>query len=225
MMGNKPGLSQMHQVTDADGTVRHVPKSQASTIFDPTSMALDGAFGLIPGAGKGIQYLGRGLLGSSQKAIGQHLSKTLGREVSQGAIKNYQDRLGRWGVAKALGQGETKDQIARWGMKAYQVPPGAGVVRQTAGRLGNFAQNMGRTLTTKAGLKGLAQEGTNLAKYSVPLAAAGGAARQMNNAARQSLMSPNSPFTNTQGVTHVVGNKDRGFSGVSSLPSGTKSAP
>jgi len=214
LMGNKPGLSQMRQVTDADGTVRHVPTSWTSTVFDPTSMAMDGVFGLLPGAGKGLQYLGRGLFGAGQKAVGQHLTKTLGREVSQSAVKNYQDRLGRWGVAKAFGRGDAKDQMARWGMKPYQAPPGAGAIRQTVGRLGNYAQNMGRAVTTGAGLRGLTREGMNLAKYSIPLGAVGGAAQQTHNAKRQSMMQGNSPFTNTQGVTHVVGNKDRGFSGV-----------
>lgn len=224
MMGNKPGLSQMKQVTNADGTVQHVPKHWAGTVFDPASMATDGVFGLLPGAGKGLQYVGRGLLGAGEKAVGKHLGKTLGREVTQGAVKNYQDRLGRWGVAKALGRGETKDQLARWGMKAYQAPQGAGMLRQTTGRMGNYAQNMGRAMTTRSGLKSLAREGMNLALPAVPLAAAGGAARGLRQGRRQSAMGGQSPFTNTQGATQVIGNTDRGFSGVGPLPRGSNAA-
>ncbi len=225
MMGNKPGLSQMRQVTDADGTVRHVPKSWASTVFDPASMTTDGVFGLLPGAGKGVQYVGRGLLGAGNKAVGQHLTKTLGREASQGTIQNFQNRLGRWGTAKALGRGETKDQLARWGMKPFQAPPGAGLARQTTGRLGNFAQNMGRTMTSRAGLKNMAREGVNLAKWAVPLSAAGGAASQLALSRLRAGMAGNSPFTNTQGFTQVVGNKNRGLSGVGVLPKNVTTTP
>ncbi len=225
MMGNKPGLSQMRQVTDADGTVRHVPKSWVSTVFDPASMATDGVFGLLPGVGKGLQYAGRGLLGAGEKAVGQHLTKTLGREATSGAIQNFQNRLGRWGTAKALGRGETKDQIARWGMKAYQAPPGAGLARQTTGRLGNFARNAGRAVTSRAGLKNMAREGVNLAKWAIPLSAAGGAASQLALSRLRAGMAGNNPFTNTQGFTQVVGNKNRGLSGVGALPKNVTTTP
>jgi len=143
-------------MNNAYGTIQHVPQSWTSTVFDPTSMVMDGAFGLLPGVGKGIQHLGRGLFRGGRNAVGR----------------------------------QTNDQIARFGMKAYQAPAGAGLARQTTGRLGNYAQNMGRAVTTRTGLKGLAREGANLAKWGVPLAMVGGAAGQMQNARRQSGLRP-----------------------------------
>ena len=225
IMGNKPGLSQMKQTTDADGTLRHIPKSWAETTFDPGAMIGDGVFGLLPGIGKGLQTVGRGIFGTGKQALGKHLTRTLGHEATGQTIQKFQNRLGRWGTAKAVGRGETNDQIARWGMTPFCSQSGQSLVQQGFGRLRNFAKNTGRMPTSRAGLTGLAREGTNFAKWGIPLHALGGATNQLQNSRSLPSQSKNSPFTNTQGFTQVVGNRNKGFSGVQTIPSKLKSLP
>ena len=200
-MGNKPGENQ---------------KGFLQTTFDPGTMLGDGVFGLLPGAGKGLQTAWRGVAGVGKQAVKQHLEKQLGREVTEKAVQNFMNRTGRFGTAKALARGETKDQLARWGMQAYKPQPGAGLMQQGFGRAKNFAQNMGRAVSTKAGRRELGREGANLAKWGVPLSMAGSAAAQ-TTANQPGATGRFNPFTNTQGFTQVVGNKNRGLSGVQAM--------
>jgi hypothetical protein len=92
-------------------------------------------------------------------------------------------------------------------------PAGTTWMQQIPGRFKNFAQNMGRTVSTKAGRRALGREGLSLAKWGIPLSMAGSAASQ----ASIGTLGRNNPFTNTQGFTQVVANRDRGLSGVRAM--------
>lgn len=216
LFGNKPGESQMREVRNADGTVTKVGPSFLKTTFDPGAMVGDGVFGLLPGVGKGIQTAWRGVAGVGKQAVKQHLQRQLGRDVGERAVQDFMNRTGRWGTAKALARGETKDRLTRWGMQAYRPQPGNGLMRQGLGRMKNFSQNMGRAVSTKAGLGRLGREGANLAKWGVPLSMAGSAAAQTATD-RSGLSGKFNPFTNTQGFTQVVGNRHHGLSGVQAM--------
>ena len=215
LMGNKPGESQMRQVQNSDGSTTHAAPSFLNTTFDGKAMLGDAVFGLIPGAGKGLQTAWRGVAGAGKQAVKGHLAKSLGRDVSEKSVQNFMDRTGRWGTAKALARGESREQLARWGMQPYRAPQGANLLQRGLGRTQNFARNMGRTVTTKAGLKNLGREGFQLAKWGIPLSAAGSALAQ--TAPRAGSQTNYNPFTNTQGFTQVVGNKNRGLSGVKAM--------
>jgi len=219
-MGNKPGESQVKQVQNADGTVSQVAPSFLNTTFNPGAMLGDGGFGLLPGAGKGLQYLGRGLTNTGAKAaLRSYAARSAGKALpqkvlEQSAEKGLRRLGGSWGVAKTLAARERNEAMKRMGMKAYQAPAGSTLMQQIPGRFKNFAQNMGRTVSTGAGRQALGREGLNLAKWGIPLSMAGNAAAQTSIG---SLGRQHNPFTNTQGFTQVVSNKDRGLSGVQAM--------
>jgi len=219
-MGNKPGESQMKQVQNADGTVSQVAPSFMNTTLNPGVMLGDGVFGLLPGVGKGLQYLGRGLTNTGAKAaLRSHAARSAGKALpqkvlEQSAEKGLRRLGGSWGVAKTLAARERDEAMKRMGMKAYQTPAGTTRMRQVPGRLKNYAQNMGRAVSTQAGRQALGREGINLAKWGIPLSMAGNAAAQSSVG---SLGRQHNPFTNTQGFTQVITNKDRGLSGVQAM--------
>jgi len=199
------------------GDHRTGQKGFLQNTFNPGAMLGDGAFGLLPGTGKGLQFAGRGIFGAGTRAVQKQLGKGLTKPVSEAAAAKMQQQLGRWGTAKALARGEARDQMRNLGMQAYKAPVGMSGLRQIPGRIMNFGQNMGRAVSSNTGRRALGRQAAGVAAVGIPVSMAGSALAGGNGGNDASSSAAARPFANTQGYTQVVGNKNRGFSGVQAM--------
>jgi len=205
LMGNKPGENQ---------------KGFLQSTFSPGAMLGDGAFGLLPGVGKGLQFAARGLTNAGAKAALRNFGARIMPKASQSALARYAEsglarHGGSWGVAKMLAGRERNEAMKRLGMQAYKAPAGTTGLQQIPGRIMNFGQNMGRALATNTGRQALGRQAAGLAAVGIPMSMAGSALGNGDGETANPAVSR--PFANTQGYTQVVGNKNRGFSGVQSM--------
>ena len=205
LMGNKPGENQ---------------PGLATTVFDPTSMVTDTAFGMIPGAGLAARPLLKGVATRTTKDI----LKNGVRGLARSAVKPALQSGGRTGLYKAMAANDAKKMTSQWGLKPYVATPGQTMTQRGVGMSQNVAHNAKRMVTQAAPRQMLGRQTAQWAKAAIPGSTALSIAGNMSNSLAQGQarrvpgsMLGGKPFANTQGYTQVVGNKNKGFSGVTPM--------
>ena len=201
LMGNKPGENQ---------------PGFTSTVFDPTSIAFDSAFGMIPGTGLAARPLMKGVATKATKDILKNgvrglpgsiarLPSNLMKSTMQNA-KHYTPRVVR----------DAKKMTSRWGLKPFVAAPGQTMMQRGVGMAQNVAHNAKRMVTQAAPRQMLGRQTKQWMAGSIPWSIAGSLAQGQTNRTPGSMLGGR-PFANTQGYTQVVGNKNKGFSGVTPM--------
>jgi hypothetical protein len=173
--------------------------------FDPTTVAMDGAFGTLGGIGRGVAQGGK------------FLARGLGWTGIAGAAKANAGKTG-WQLAKQLHKRDLARETARLSqmeLTPYVAKPGQSTLAQVPGRLANYGKNM-RVLARKVDPRTAAGR-TALLRTSAPLVAGGAVLGGLSGNAGALGNTDGAHFANTQGYTNVVGNKNRGLSGVTPL--------